>query len=221
MEPFKVTFTFKTPVICESDYPIHLDAILAWSNGQEAEKAGSETPWEDAEELSFALDYEGDDSDMVWKSSMLRFKPASDLLAINMVRKTDPEQYMRDFDDGFIDKKTLTRVPTDSGQQKAYQWLALSRWMAKAEAWGVGDIEEIKDLLTNIKFIGKQGRNGYGVIDTITVEPCGEADDLWKLRVLPNSVKGAKGVDYAPAMHCLRPPYWQKIKRVEAMEPIV
>jgi CRISPR type IV-associated protein Csf3 len=147
----------------------------------------------------------------------------SEPFALNQIRKTDPQKIQEDYDNSlFNTKRKLTRIDTMSGQQRGYQWLNFCQWMQKAEAFAIGDIEEIQEMLFNIEFIGKQGRNGYGAIRDITVEPCPDAEQKWQLRVLPETfLPTIKGVDFAPAMHCLKPPYWQKMNRVVAMEPII
>ena len=222
MKPLKVTFTFTSPLVTDSEYPVHLDALLAWAEADEAEAFGQENPWELAEDLSHLLDNEGEGENLVWKASMLRFTPASEKLPINMIRKTDPEEYLQDLDRGaFKPKRSLTRVDTRSGQQRAYQLYMLCQWIEKAEAWGVGDIDLVKDRLARLHNVGKLARNGFGLIKEIIVEPCAEAADLWQVRVLPKGSAGAKGFAYAPVLHCLRAPYWKVINQVEALEPII
>jgi CRISPR type IV-associated protein Csf3 len=222
MEPLKITFTFSSPIVLVSDYPIHLDALLAFAVSQDAEDAGSENPWADSEDLSHLFESYGEGEDMVWKASKLNFTPMSEPGTMNMIRKTDPEKIMYDHDAGkFKPKRKLTRVDTQKGQMKAYQWLCYYQWMEKAEAYCIGDAEEIEDMLTYIKFVGKQGRNGYGVVKDIVVEPCAEAKQKWMNRVMPESFKDEQEeIQYAKAMHCLRPPYWKKLNRVVALEPV-
>ena len=222
MTPLKVIFQFQSPLVLESEYPIHLDALLAWCEAQEAEAAGSDTPWQDAQDLSHLLDPHGDGDDMVWKASRLVFTPMSERHKLNMIRKTDPEAIMEDYDAGrFTHSRPVTRVDTRSGQSRAYQMLVPYQWMERAEAWAIGDEDEIRERLSLLKHVGKMGRNGFGIIKSIEVLPCPEAQDLWKIRVLPQGSAGAPGVEYVPAMHCLRAPYWEKTNRIIAVEPVV
>jgi CRISPR type IV-associated protein Csf3 len=222
MVPFKVTFTLTSPVVTDSEYPVHLDALLAWAEADEAEAFGQDNPWELADDLSHLLDSEGEGDHLVWKASILRFTPASEKLPINMTRKCNPEDYLRDLDRGaFKPKRSLTRVNTRSGQLRAFKFYALCQWMEKVEAWGVGDLDLVRERLGRLHNIGKLARNGFGMIREVVVEPCDEAAELWRVRVLPKGIKGAKGVHYAPGLHCLRAPYWKKINQVEALEPIV
>lgn len=221
-EPFKVTFRFRSPMVLESEYPIHLDALLAWCITQEEKDVEEHESWAFAEELSPWLSSEENEHGMVWKASRLLFTPSRERSQFNMIRRADPEVFLADYDAGrFSVKRQISYLDTRSGQYRAYQLLIPYQWMEKAEAWGVGDIGGVRDLLSHLVNIGKQARNGFGLIESITVEPCPGAAELWRLRVLPEGVPGAPGVDYVPAMHCLSPPYWRKTNRVFAMEPVI
>lgn len=222
-QPFKVVIRFLSPVIIESEYPIHLDALLAWAEADDARAAGSNTPWDDANDLSIVLDNDGEGAQMVWKASRLIFTPLRERNHLNMIRKSDPEAFLQDYDAGYFrtPRAHLNSIDTRSGQYRAYQMLVAYQWMEKAEAWGVGDIEEVREKLSRLRHIGKMGRNGFGLIASIDVEPCAEATDKWKIRVLPEGRQGATGIRYAPALHCLRAPYWRKTDRIVAMEPVL
>lgn len=220
-KPFKVTFRFRTPIVLESEYPIHLDALLAWAITQEEADVGHDS-WAFAEDLSLWLDSAENANGKVWKASRLIFTPLRERGQINMIRKSDPETIMRDLDAGhFGHTRTISSINTRSGQYRAYQMLVPYQWMEKAEAWGVGDIGEVKKLLGHLINIGKQARNGFGLIESFIIELDPSADVKWALRILPIGMPGISGVDYAPVLHCLSVPYWQKTNRVLAMEPIV
>lgn len=222
MQPFKVTFRFQSPVVTDSEYPIHLDALIAWAVSDEAEAAGSDTAWADADDLAFALDSEQNENGRVWKASRLIFTPKTERVLMNMIRKSNPEKIMEDYDAGrFTNPRQVNSIDSNSGQYRAYQMFIAHQWMEKAEAWGVGDIDAVKDLLSRLRSVGKMGRNGFGLISSIEVEPCEEADVQWRLRVLPDGMAGVPGVAYAPGYHCLRAPYWRKTSQVLAQEPVV
>lgn len=222
MDPFKVTFRFISPVVTDSEYPIHLDALIAWAAVNEAEAAGSDDAWAEGDDLSFALDSAENEHGRVWKTSRLIFTPLTERVQMNMIRKSDPEKTMEDYDAGhFKHPRTVNSINTNSGQYRAYQMFIAHQWIEKAEAWGVGDIEVVKILLSRLRNVGKKGSNGFGRIESFDVEPCSEADVQWRLRVLPHGMEGVPGVTYAPGFHCLRAPYWENLKQVEAMEPII
>lgn len=226
--PIKVRWTFGAPVLVESEYPIHLDALIAASVAREAEALGDPDPWRTADDLSNYLESAGSGDAMVWKASALRFTPMirADALidGMNTVRRSDPEKWYDDFGAGYWQASRAGDPPTintQSGVLRGYQWIARTRWMDRAEAWAVGDLDAVSDALSRVRFIGKAGRNGFGRVRSVEVLPAepGEAGN-WMLRVLPPGMPGAPGVEYAPVMACLRAPYWRRTARVPALEPV-
>lgn len=221
-QPFKVTIRLRSPVVLESEYPIHLDALIAWHVVREAEGAEMEDPWAAGDDLSDFLASEENQNGRVWKASRLIFTPLRERGMLNAIRKSDPETFLADMNAGYYaTTRKLSGIDTRSGQYRAYQMLIPYQWMDKVEAWGVGDIEAVREALQSLQHIGKLSRNGFGLIFEITVEADPAGDDKWRLRVLPEGMQGAVGVAYAPAMHCLSAPYWRKTNRVVAMEPVV
>lgn len=231
MEALKVTFTFSTPLLIDSEYPIHMDAIIASAVCRLAEKMGSDNPWRDADDLSGYLDKTAGDS-WVWKASRLVFTAKSGISFQNQIRKSDPDRHFQDLGNYWTGKKPSEdkplgsinpdtfKIDTRSGQQRGYQWLNASQWMSKAEAWVIGDKEALEDLLQSITHIGKMGRNDYGRVKSMTIESTSEGE-RWKLRVLPVEEVGLSDVDYELTNACLRAPYWKDINRSQAKEPLI
>lgn len=240
MEPFKVTFKLASPLFMDSEYPVHLDALLAYASVQAMEAEGITDSWSKADDymLENAMLERTDGPDWVWKASKLFVNAASEIMFTNQIRKSDPEMY---FDDlvtesnpdgvlvtGFMKDGTprkinpeTYRINTTSGQERGYQWLAASRWVADVVAYGIGDIDQVACYLTDhIKHLGKVGRNGLGRVASITVTPHDVSDD-WMLRVLPERMAGKSGQAYATVQACIRAPYWRKTDRVIAKEPII
>lgn len=225
-EPLKVTFTFLSPVVMDSEYPIYLDALLAFAVVQEAEEKHAVNAWSHGEELP--LEKAGEGQDWVFKASRLVFTPAAHRELVNMQRRSSPETFYRDFDlglwgyPGSSKAKTPPVINTMSGQFRAYQYYVSTQWMEKACAWCVGDRERIMELLARLTHIGKMGRNGWGLLESVTVEVDEEAKTKWALRVLPKSLDVAQsGVTYASVMSPPRAPYWNKVARVEMLEPVL
>lgn len=222
MEPLKVTFSFTSPVVIDSEYPIHLDALLAWCVADEATSLGSENAWSAAEDLSYLLESEASQNGWVWKASALKFTPKSEKIMMNMIRRCDPLIYMDGFDRDRIEvRRKRNIINSASGQERAYQFLMPYQWMEKAEAWCVGDQEMISEALSRLTCVGKLGRNGFGSLRSFSVEKDSSADMRWRMRVLPEGMAGADDVQYMPALQCLRAPYWKKTNRVMAREPIL
>ena len=94
--------------------------------------------------------------------------------------------------------------------------------MEKACAWCIGNRERVTELLACLTHIGKMGRNGWGLLESVTVENDEEAKAKWALRVLPKSLADEQsGVTYAKVMSPPRAPYWNKLARVEMLEPVM
>lgn len=229
MEALEITFRFGSPVLVDSEYPIHLDALLAYGVMKDAENLGEEDPWVIAEDLSACLERTAGDP-WVWKASRLLFTPARGRQLYdmtNMIRRSEPERYYEDHMAGYwesrrrMNPETFT-INTRSGQQRAYQWYAASRWMKEAKAWAIGDLEAVRYYLGFVSHVGKMGRNGYGRVAALGVEPApADAADNWKLRCLPVGEAGKSGVQYEPVSACLHPPYWRRTARRKVLEPLV
>lgn len=221
MTPLKVTFRFASPLARDSDHPIYLDALLAWARVNEAEALKHPDPWPLQSDLP--LERAGGGEDWVWQASRLEFEPAGPRQIVSALRKCDPDRFYRDFQQKFwvpSRGNTPPVINTDSGQLRAYQYFYPVQWMEKAEAWCVGDEDRVRLLLNRLHHLGKLGRNGYGLIQSITVEPDPSALTLWRLRTLPSDVEGSPGVAYGAVLAPPRAPYWEKRHRVMLREPI-
>ena len=221
MAPLKVTITFRSPLIQHNDNPIHLDALLAWCLSNEAEECDDDNPWDADNQLVSVLEKAyAPNGDWVWKASRLVFTPLSGVAFINQTRRTDATEYLDAKDKGVLLMGPET-LRTDRGNQKSYQFLVGYQWMAKAEAWCVGDADAVIDLMSRLRGVGKMVRNGYGLIQNFTIDLREEAADKWRLRALPIEMDGVDGVTYYPVQQCLRPPYWRKECQIITREPLV
>ena len=231
MEPLKITFKFASPLLRDSERPIHLDALLAHSLMREHEQLGTPNAWRASDDLSGLLERTSPDheSGWVWKASMLQFKVALAREWVNQVRRCDPEQVYKDLGVFWVGKGTQNEegvgdrytVDTGSGQLRGYQWLNSTQWMDSAQAWAIGDKDALEHYLSMISYVGKKGANGFGVVKSIAVEsaPADERDN-WMIRTLPDGLPGKSGLQYEPVAACLRAPYWNKLNRVIASEPV-
>lgn len=228
MQALKIQFRFGAPIQMDSEYPIHLDALIAASVAREAEALGDADPWRMADDLSPYLGKTEGDA-WVWKASALQFEAVKRTDALfdghNTVRRSDPERYYDDFKAGLWQASRAGAAPTintQSGPLRGYQWLSRAKWMAGATAWAVGDAEAVSEALGRISYVGKSGRNGFGRVVDVRVTPASDDErDNWMLRWLPDGMQGKPGVQYATVQACLRAPYWRKTARVLAAEPIV
>ena len=229
MVPLKITFTFGSPVVVDSEYPIHLDALLAWARVQENIALGMANAWQFGDDLPLARAGEG--TDWVWQASRLLFTPKMGRQIVNMLRESSPEQFYADFDEELWcndkcpgkagkGRKKPPVIQTRSGQYRAYMYYVSTQWMERAEAWCVGDPARVREMLNRIESVGKMGRNGFGIIASVNVEEDQAAIELWRLRVLPEGIDRLHGTEYAPVMSPPRAPYWDKLARVPMCEPI-
>ena len=226
-EPLKITFRFASPVVVDSEYPVFLDGLLAYAAVLEAKEKNDENAWAKSEELPLAK--AGDGADWVFKASRLVFTPLANREIVNMQRKSSPEMFYDDYNSGLWGHPKLKEgahrnpptINTMSGQFRAYQYYVSTQWMDNAVAWCVGNKEEIERLLATLSHVGKMGRNGFGLIESITVEHEPDAETKWALRVLPVGIAGVSGTEYVPVSSPPRAPYWDKLRRVEMMEPLI
>ena len=223
MQPFVVDFEFASPICRESEYPIHLDALLAYAQMKELEEMGEADPWGASEDLSAYL-AKTDSQEWCWKASWIKFEPLDIRRFVNTIRRSDAKLIYDALESGFWEPIGLRlakyQVNSGSGQLRAYQWLLPIQWV-RGKAWGVGNIEEVEYLLkSRISYIGKQGRNGYGRIKSITVSPASEGEALnWMYRSM-SVVPERSPFTYTEMYATVRPPYWKKLNRIHAFEPI-
>lgn len=230
MNPLKVSFRFRSPVLVDSEHPIHLDGLLSYGLMREMEEMESSNPWEESLDLSEILE-KTDGTPWVWKASQLEFVSgmapfSATHLMTNMIRRCDPEQVYADLGQVWESGRKIGpayKVDSRSGQQRGYQWLAASQWIKEATAWAIGDIDAVRHYLGFVEFVGKQGRNGYGRISEISVEPVvAESEkENWKRRCLPEEIPGLTGINYEPALTTIRPPYWRRTDRQRVLVPVI
>lgn len=227
MEALEITFRLGSAVLVDSEYPVHLDALVAYGVMREAEILGHDDPWQAADDLSECLD-RTDGHCWVWKASRLDMPATLSGMGVfqmtNMVRRSEPERFYDALEAGDWEsqrqiKESFT-IDTQSGQHRGYQWYAISRCVPEAKAWAIGDCDALEYHLRHVTHIGKMGRNGYGIVTGVDVAPCVDKD-AWRLRCLPTDMKGKPGVRYESAYGCLRPPYWRKSLREAVREPMV
>lgn len=222
LAPLKITFHLDTPMQ-RSGYPIHLDALIAFAQthsalaGMDPDDAPPGMIRELAEDLPLAK--EEKDGEWAWKASALIPTGFGEKSVRMWTRKTDPDDFTRRVIDNNVligerTKNALTQgkpyagtIYTDRGLQKnMFEFYPLEE-IRKLEAWCVGDIDLLENLLAPesgwITHVGKRTRVGHGRVRTIQIEEDEEALKKWKLRVIPWPEAG-----YEPIQAGLRPPYW-------------
>lgn len=231
MQALKITWRFASPLLRDGDRPIHLDALVASALMREHERYGSENAWRAADDLSSVLERTDPENvnGWVWKASMLQFQAALPRQWVNQTRRSDPRQVYEDAGKFWVGAGKQNEagvgskftVDTGSGQLRGYQWLNATQSMTSAQAWAVADRDALEHYLSMISYIGKKGVNGWGLVEGFTIEeaPADEAGN-WMIRTLPAGMAGKAGVQYEPVAACLRAPYWNKLARTMALDPL-
>lgn len=221
MVPLRVEWTFTTPMVVNSDYFQHLDALVAFSVFEEAKEVGARNAIELSQDLSHIFAQHESTNGSVWKASALLCTPSSATFNATMVRRTEHWDYIVAQDAGLLQGRERKAISSRSGADRNYFIYHPYQWLERAQAWCIADEDELREALGRIQAIGKLTRNGFGRIKDMTVVRDEEAYDRWKFRVLPLETDGAKGIDYLPTRHCLQPPYWERRSAVPALEPII
>jgi CRISPR type IV-associated protein Csf3 len=211
MIPFKVSWHLSQPV-CQSDRPLHLDALLAWARVQEAVKSGLEVAQALAVQEELPLEAALKDRAKVWKASALLFKFQCTPFLVPMTRRTDPQEMA--FARGTIISTTRNKITQSTGAYKDYDMRITCQWVEKVEAYGVGDLEAVKTLLKKVPALGRLTRNGWGEVSEMEIFPDEEALEKWRYRTLPANFEATKW--HQPGIGAIRPPYWRR----EFWEPV-
>lgn len=210
MEPCRVTFRFAN-LVSVSDSPTHLDGLLAWASVEQARRNDDADLDRAAASLPLARSGEPE----VFCASALQFDYMSPPSFRTLVRKTDVDDYAAALAHGRISlARPRDQLPVGAGPLRNYLVSYSVRQAAAATAWCIGDIDAVRNLLAEIKHVGRFGRMGYGLIVETTVEHDEEAVAKWKLRHLPWREDG-----YIPCLGNFQAPYWDKTTMTEVFSP--
>lgn len=211
--PLRVTFHLAEPVAVGA-FPLHLDALSAYSVTQTAIGSGAEAAETHIRSLADNLPFhkEARCGEWVWAASALIPSGVGEQY-VRMWRTDTPRyDYAERLVKGQI--KSHTKLPlkpfsliidTQRGLMKNMLERYPVQHIDKFEAWCLATNEDdLYESLVNIHSLGGRRRVNHG---RLKGEPVIEVDerarDLWKLRVLPWQEK-----DYVPMAAGIRPPYW-------------
>lgn len=195
MKPLKLVFRLATPVV-EPEYPIHLDAVLAY-----AAVTAADGDLNAQESLPLAKETNG--QDWVWRASALRFDNGLTQIRY-FTRKTDVEEIAEW--QGDMIRNRGDKVSLASGPFKNYFMFFPVRHASQAVAYCMGDKEGIAKLLQKITNLGKRTRLGFGKITSIEITEDVAAEQNWQARVIPWEPKEKSS--YTKAICGYKPPYW-------------
>lgn len=210
MKPLRITFTLNRP-LRHPEYPIHLDALLAWAAVREAERAGSPDPLAAQEHLPLAS--HGAGADAVWCASQLIFAPIEPPHTHLLVKRFELDALASGRGKVFSSGRNV--FTPGSGPFKAFMVMHPMVWTRQVVAYAVGDPERIRELLAAVQSIGKLRRLKMGNIVSRDMVEDERAHAAWRYRVMPAPEPG-----YAALEANTRPPYWDRTARRVAYAPI-
>lgn len=240
LRPLTITWTFRTPVVSRQDYPVMLDGLLAFAAVQRDHRENGmdeKSPWGAQDRLPLGQ------ANGVWQASQIIFTPAGERQVFIMTRRFDMTDFAENIEmtkgfpeksqghetkiqerireQSFACKSGKNKIPSDMGPYRAFLLEQGCRWMEKAQAWCIGDKEEVESLLQEIRYLGPISRNGWGAIQSVTVtESHLDEAENWRLRPLPPEAGlELAGHTYALAHQGLKPPYWKRTQYQKVMVP--
>ena len=240
LRPLTITWEFRTPVVSRQDFPVMLDGLLAFAAVQRDHRENGmddKNPWGAQDRLPLG-NVQG-----VWQASQVIFTPAGERQVFIMTRRYDMGDFARaielkkGFPEGLEGHEALrakriqerdypcksgkNSIPSDMGPYRAFLLEQGCRWMKKAQAWCIGDKEEVEALLQEIRYLGPISRNGWGAVKSVTVtESRPDEVENWRLRPLPPEAGlELAGHTYALAHQGIKPPYWKRTQYQKVMVP--
>lgn len=202
-----------------SDDPRHLDALLAWCQCQQLDRAGHPSPWQACEDLSGVLARDTSTSEPVWQASMLVEQSVGDPVWSSMTRPGGAGALFDAVDSGVVQMRAKV-VSEGTGPFRNYYWNYRRRHTCFMVAWCIARVDLLQDLLDELSTAGKLGRNGWGTVGNVMVESDDAAWDLWRYRALPLGVPGCENVRYAETFESVNPPYWRLGNKVRGVYPV-
>lgn len=208
--PFRVEWVLFAPVIVPT-MPIHLDALLSWARVHEAELAGDVNCL--ALQHDLPLDRHETEQGWCFKASALSFDYASEPQQLHYIRRSDIDGQAEPFARGILGQRMPVFDPK-RGMHKAGSFTLTQRFTKRVEAYGVGDVARVQEMLQQVTSLGKLRRRGKGAVRSFTVVEVPEARDRWARRNLPVGSPHASGGGYALVQQRLHAPYWDKQRQM-------
>lgn len=105
-------------------------------------------------------------------------------------------------------------ITVAEGPYKGYQMPVFTRHALTVRWYAVGDIERVRDLLSDVTHVGKKAAQGYGRINQWEVEPFPHDWSVRRDGKPTRAIPAQGGVLYG-----VRPPYWRTANQVECALP--
>ena len=202
MQPFKVTFWLGTPVSLNHPW-IHLDGITAHLKYESAlDREYRHLP-------SKSVVSQDDHAPPLYRktngvrhASVSLFVPDLPPYTYTMFKRFEPEGYPR---------RGPQKVNIGSGHYRNYMLRLVLKPCERVEFYGYGAMDRIADLLSTLTHLGGEGRDGFGQIIGLDVEPIDEDRSLVAggIAMRPIPVKQLRS--WSEAVHVAwRAPYWAR-----------
>lgn len=216
MLPLRVTWTLDTAIVVP-ERAIHLDALLAHAQYSRAMRSGG-TPTEalDASE-DLPLLRIGTAKEWVWSASALAITAADTPFVTHFIRSVDIDDMARARSSGILVTNKNT-FPAGTGAFRSYFVRQIHQQVKRVEAFAVGHVPQVRELLSEIRYLGKQRRNGWGRVRSCEVNSDEAGATRWTERALPKSLGDLAGPAHFPATGTVRPPYFDRRAWTEMLE---
>jgi len=208
---FRVQWELFSPVIVPG-MPVHLDALLSWARVFEAEMTGQADPL--AVQHDLPLERHETEHGWCFKASALNFEYAGDPQRLHYIRRSDIDELAEPYSRGVVTSRNgAPAFDTSRGMHKAGSFLLTQRFAREVTAYGVGDIDRVRELLCHVTSLGKLRRRAKGAVRSFTVQAIEDTTPHWAQRNLPVGSPFA-GPFHAMIQQRLHAPYWAKERHV-------
>jgi CRISPR type IV-associated protein Csf3 len=197
MQPLRIEFRLASP-ITEPVYPIHLDALAAWSAVEAAKAKGDPEPLLAQGNLPFAREAG------VWCASALQLESVDAPFTVAQTKRTDLLKFSDALCNGPL-KKARNKLDTTRGPWRQSLYFTQCRQVSTAKAWCMGDRDRLEELLSRIDYLGALRRIGRGRITALEIVDDPRAAQRWRERLLAEPAEG-----FIPMHGVSSPPYWDR-----------
>lgn len=218
MQPFRVQITLRTPMV-EPRQAFHLDALLSALRVQVAEK-GSEFVDPRSIHHDLPLDrYTSSSGEWCFKASAFRLNRESEAFPWMMTSRSDLVMAAEDRKSGFL-KLRAAAPNTAGGPFKSSKFTVDLVW-ASLEAWGVGDVAGVRELMAHCTHVGGRRGTSCGEVDWIEIQPVSPEECPWYRRALPEDSESFPNAGaMALSIGHLRAPYWDRREHRKILVPV-
>lgn len=216
-QTMRVTFELEGSWV-ETDYPIHLDDVLAAMRVREHEMQVGEgfNPADVYHDLPLAR-YQADSGDWVFKASMLIAGDRLERSRWMQTGRLSLEEAAEHRASGFLAYRR-NQVITAGGPFKTNLNHLPLTYSTHLYGYAVGNPERVAELLQLCSHVGPRRGVGFGRVMAVRVEPVAQEECVWMHRHLP--AQGEVPPGYALAYGSKIPPYWKRTQMGSIYTPL-